>query len=898
MAEVAALVKSSRLVTVTGPPGIGKTRLAVEVTHQVQGDYPDGAWLVELAPVVHPDLVAQAVASALGLDPEPGRDPADAVVARLSGGDALLVLDNCEHVLAACTALTERLLADCGRLRVVATSQQRLGVAGEQATSLAPLSVPGPGVEALESEAVALFCARAAAGSPSFSPTAENLPFIAEICGRLDGIPLAIELAAARIAALGPADIAERLQDRFRLLTAAGPAAEARHQTLRAAVDWSYELLSSEEATLLRRMSVFAGGATLHAVEEVCTGKGAPRDDAVDLLESLVDRSLVQVDVTAPQPRYRLLETIRAYGHQRLEEAGETEAVRARHGAWCVSLVERSWHRYGVGRRRYWVNDVEADHDNLRAAMEWAIGARSVLAVRLAGALTVFWKTRAYLREGQEWLRRALEAVPDAPGALRARALYGLGLLAILRGEVAVARRAAEECLALAREGRLRRAEAQGLNLLGFLSIFTQDPLGAKPVLEDSVAKARADGDIGSLVGALALLGRAHLFVGDIDSARRVFEECLELAEDGGVETGPALIGLGWAAFSAGELRRSEEFFGRALSLLRDVGDRFDIALVLSFLGRLAWAQGKLDEATILLEEGRAGALVMGAPFPLSACLWGLAEVALAEGDLPTAGGLADEACEVARKAGLPYALVRAQLVRGDVRHADGDVGQARAAYDQALSLARANADSGGVAAALARLARLARLRGASDDAMALLGEAMRLQVESGGGGMVSSLESMAGLAAEGGGATTAARLFGAAQALGEASGSVRTPDEIACYEADVARLRSVLDPVELEAAWVEGAAMPREDAVALALVGTAAWDRPSHGWASLSPAEREVADLVAEGLTNQEIADELSISYDTVRGRLTSVYSKVGVTTRHELRAAQRQRSAGDPSP
>ena len=322
---------SSRLVTVTGSSGMGKTRLTLEVATRVHDAYPNGAWLVELAPCAQPVLVSQAVASALGLDPEPGRDPADGVVAHLAEAEALLVLDNCEHVVSACAALVERLLADCPRLRVLATSQQPLGVTGERTTSLDPLSLSG--TTAGESEAVALFCARAAASNPAFTLTEEVRPAIAEICDRLDGIPLAIELAAARLVALGPADIAERLHDRFRLLTQGSPGAEPRHQTLAAALDWSYDLLTTEEATLFRRMSVFAGGATLHAVEEVCTGKGAPRDDAVDLLTSLVAKSFVIADTTRPRARYRLLETIRAYAHTRLEESGETDAIRARHAA-------------------------------------------------------------------------------------------------------------------------------------------------------------------------------------------------------------------------------------------------------------------------------------------------------------------------------------------------------------------------------------------------------------------------------------------------------------------------------------------------------------------------------------------------------------------------------------
>ena len=505
LAKVNTLVGAERLVTLTGPSGIGKTRLALEIAGRLSDSYSSGARFVELAPVRDPGLVPQAVATALGLEPEPGRDPTDTVIAHLSSGAALIVLDNCEHVLAGCATLAARLLEGCPWLRILTTSQQQLGVAGELSWALKPLSLfeerPTSVEEALECEAVALFCVRAESTGAGFSLNEETLPAVAEICDRLEGIPLAIELAAARIASLGPADIAERLERRFRLLTGGPRTADARHRTLRAALDWSYDLLGTEEAILLRRLSVFAGGATLPAVEAVCAGKGLDRDDVVDLLGSLVAKSLVIAETSRAHARYRLLETIRAYGRDRLEEEeDEASAVRERHAKWCVSLVERAWHQVGDSQQ-FWTKTLEADHDNIRAALEWGLADRPQPALRLAGALAPFWKTRGYFREGEEWLRRALEASPDGPRAFQARALFGLAMLATMRGEVDVARGAAEKSLALARDGDFRRAEAQALNLVGFISIFAQDPLAAKPVLEESVAKARANSDPGSLIG-------------------------------------------------------------------------------------------------------------------------------------------------------------------------------------------------------------------------------------------------------------------------------------------------------------------------------------------------------------------------------------------------------------
>ena len=549
-------------------------------------------------------------------------------------------------MVSACAALVERLVADCPRLRIPATSQQALGVTGERTTSLSPLSLPGAAggtsqVEALESEAVALFCARAAASNPAFTLTVEVLPAIAEICSRLDGIPLAIELAAARLVALG------RPTSPSACMTASASSPRGAPESSPVTRRWPPPSTGATTCSPARRRRCSAA-CRFSPVGPHCTPsrRSAParerrRDDAVDLLTSLVAKSLVIADTTRPRARYRILETIRAYAHDRLEEAGETNGVRARHAAWCVSIVERAWHQVGAGNERYWVTALEVDHDNVRAALEWAIGAKSAVGLRLAAALTPFWKARGYLHEGQEWLRRALESTADAVPALRARALYGLGMLAIMQGDVALARAGVEESLSLARAGRFRRAEAQGLNLLGFISIFAQDPMAAKPVLEESVALARADGDVSSLISALSLYGRAHLLLGDVEGAGRVFQECLELEEDSGDAPAAALMGLGWTALLAGELRRSEELFRRALSLETGVGNRFETALVLSFLGELAWSRGRLAEATDLLEEGRSVALVMGAPFPLARCLYGLAYVALAEGEPRQPGGRA-----------------------------------------------------------------------------------------------------------------------------------------------------------------------------------------------------------------------------------------------------------------
>ncbi len=903
LGDITGLLRAGELVTLTGPPGIGKTRLAQEVVLRLHHSYAGGAWFVDIAPVKDADLLPEAVSSVLGFDPEPGRDPFDALCIRLQPRSALLVLDNCEHLLGACRELAERIAADCAGITLLATSQEALGVTGERTEVVAALSLPAPELgssvpAALESDAISLFCARAVATQSGFSLTEETLAPIAEICRRLDGIPLAIELAAARVAVLGPAEIAERLDARFRLLTQGRLGAPTRHQTMRAALDWSYGLLSAEESSLLRRLSVFVGGAGLTAVEDICSGDGVDRHDIVDLLTSLVAKSLVAADTTRARARYHLLETIRAYGRERLEKADEADAVSSRHAGWCIKLAERSWHQIAGGDARVWIGMLETDHDNLRAAMDWAADAEPATALQLTAALAPFWKAGGYLREGRQRLRRVLDVGQPIPGsrsaALRARALWGFGLLSTLQGDGAVARPAVEEAIEIARKGRFRQAEAQAVDLLALIAVFTQDARAAKPLLEDAVAKARAGGDVWSAIPALLMLGRTHLYLSEVAEALALFEECQELV---GPQGWGALIGRGWAASAAGDERRAGALFERALPLVVDARERFETALVLSFLGELAWATGDSADARARFEDGLELARAMGAPFPLVRCLYGLATLESAEGRSDSAIQLAGEACDVSTKASLPFGLVRSLLARGGIRSAAGDQAGARQDFDDALALARANGDRAGVARSLQLLAALSRARGADDDAMGLLHEAVTLQSEIGISGLPSSMEAMAGMGADQGRPAHAARLYGAAEALRSACGASRRPEEVAAYEADVARLRAVLDVAELAAAWAEGAALSRDDAVELALRGRGPRDpdRPSHGWASLTPTERQVVDLVTEGMTNREIGERLFISDRTVQSHLGRVFPKLGVTSRRQLRnIRRRQRDDG----
>lgn len=899
------LMESSPLVTVTGPSGMGKTRLVVHASGQRLESYPDGVWLVELgnvAPTRDPAAVVAAVGAVLDVRDEPGRSRTEAVAARLRSSTALLILDNCEHVVEATGAVATELLDACPRLSIVATSQQPLRVAGEQVCPLGPLTLPGPGQSGAASDAVALFHARAKAASPNFVVTPEGAIAVTEICARLDGIPLAIELAAARTAVLSPTEIAEHLDERFSLLARTGSARTTRHQTLQSALDWSYDLLPPPEKALLRRLSVFVGGASLREVREVCTGDlgitgrkrvDVPAEGVVDLLASLVSKSLVVADTTRARARYRLLETIRAYARQQLERCGESEVVEERHAEWFVGFAERGWHQVVVADQKGGAESLEIEHDNLRAALSWLLNHdRGAVALRVGAALTPFWKTRGHFRDGREWLERALEVGGDAaPPALRARALWGVGLLAMMQGDLDPATAALEQSLEVARAHGHDRPAMEALNLLAFIAVFARDPVTALPLLEEAVALARTQSDQSSLVTCLALYGRAHLFSGDTASAQRVFEECLErgrVTGDGSDTEG--LIGLGWVALSRGDHDTARDLFAEALPTVRDVGDRFETALLLSFIGELAWFDGDYARARDVLEEGLELARTMGAPFPQARCLLGLGRLAQVEGDTATAAALFDEAISAASRARFSHALVRCLHARADLDRDEGNVEECRAVLERALETATATGDKLGIAHSRRRLAYLDYLAGdyvraTSASLEAIAGHADADNV----GGVAEVLEDLAAVALAQERGPHAARLLGAADGLRQARHAVRSPIDVPRHEQLVRRVRAALKTPAFKEAWAEGASLPLADAVNLAARSRGGRRRPTEGWAALTRSEHQVLELVAEGLSNPEIAERMFISPRTVQGHLSRVFSKLGVGSRRELRELAR---------
>ncbi len=614
IAEVKGLLSKARLLTLTGSGGAGKTRLALQVAAEVLGGFKDGGWMVELAPLSDPDLVAQTVASAVNVREQPGRPILATLCDDLQHKHLLLVLDNCEHLVAACARLADTLLRACPNLRILATSREALGIAGETSWRVPPLSLPDPQrLPALESlsayEAVRLFIERAVAVLPTFTVTNENAPWIAQVCHRLDGIPLAVELAAVRVKGLSVEQIAARLDDRFRLLTGGSRTALPHHQTLRAALDWSHDLLSDAERIVFRRLAVFAAGSTLEAAEAVCGGDGVDASEVLDLLMHLVDKSLVVAEEQGGKARYRLLETVQQYGRDRLRESGEAEAVRRRHRDWYLGLAERAEPKLVGVEQAAWFDRLEVEHANLRAALMWSVeNGGTEAALRLVGALWRFWAVRGYFGEGRGWLEAALKESSDASPGFRAKALNAAGYLALSRGDYPTARSLLEESLAIQRQLGEQAGIAISLSNLGAAAIQRGDHAVARSLHEESLAIRRQLGDKVDIAVSLNDLGGAVIQQGDYAMARSLLEESLTIRRQLGDKAGIAvsLNNLGMVAIQQGDHAIARSLLEESLLLCREVGDKWLNAAALDTLGDLTRAQGDHAVARSLYGESLA----------------------------------------------------------------------------------------------------------------------------------------------------------------------------------------------------------------------------------------------------------------------------------------------------
>ena len=869
MTDLEKLLVDNRLVTLTGAGGAGKTRLAVEIAARIAAEFRDGVWYVDLAPVTHPGVVTVAVARALGLPDQPGRSTMDTLLRFVRDRQMLVVLDNCEHLLDASAELVVALLGAAPGLTLLATSREPIGVAGEVSWRVPSLSVPD--------EAIELFVDRARRARPDFAVEADNASAVGEICRRLDGMPLAIELAAARVRALSVAEILEGLHDRFRLLTGGARTAVRRQQTLRASVDWSHALLTEPERVLFRRLAVFLGGFDLDAAQTVAGGGDVERYQVLDQLSLLVDKSLVVADDSGGRTRYRLLETVRQYAAEKLGESGEADAVRARHRDYYTSFA--ALRRAG---REQLIEQAEIEIDNLRAAFGWSRENSDVeLALALASSLQPLWQARGRLREGLAWFDAALSDLdaqhPGVAPAVRARALVDRAMLAVWVG-AADCLSQAQQALSIAREVDDPALLVRALTACGLIAATVSVEL-ARPYFAEAVGLARALDDRWRLSQILAHQAIAAVSAGDPITARALAEEGRDLAEAIGdrFRSRQCRYCLGMAQVFQGDLVGATAQFGELVAEAQAAHDGLVEVQSLAGQGMGLACQGDAAAARAAADAAIEAAAELGGFYAVMGYA-ALATAALAADDVAAAQE-AIEACpdlSALSQMAAPQRVISAwaALARGDLvagrRWADEAVTSATGYYLSAALLMRARV----------AIAQGEPEQGECDahDALACAADVEAYLP------IPDILECLAGLAGQDGSHREATRFLGAAHAIRQRRGAVRLKVFDAGYQASVAALLNTLGDKDFDSAWAEGAAMSTEEAIAYAQRGRGERKRPTSGWESLTPTELDVVRLVSEGLGNKDIGTRLFVSPRTVQTHLTHVYTKLGLSSRVQL--------------
>jgi predicted ATPase/DNA-binding CsgD family transcriptional regulator len=817
-----------RLLVLTGPGGIGKTRLALQVAADLRQDFPAGACFVSLEPLRDPADVAPAIAHALGLKETTREEASDQLKRALREQRLLLLLDNFEQVVPAASLLTE-LLAACPKLKVLVSSRTRLHVRGEQEYVVPPLALPDPQQLAdsgalSQYAAVAFFLQCTWTLQPDFQVTAASTRTIAEICVRLEGVPLAIELAAARIKQLPLQALLAQLEHRLPLLTSGSQDAPVRQQTLRNTLTWSYSLLDPCEQRVFRQLSVFVGGFPLQAAAAVChaseNGVEASALSVLDGIASLIDKSLLyQAQQEGEEPCFGMLEMTREYGHEMLIRCEEAEAARQAHALWYLKLSEQAAQAWESPQHGAWLRRLERDHDNLRAAMKWSLerGDRLEVAFRFGTALRSFWQVRGHFREGRSFLERLLAQSEKSLPSWRVKALNDAVLLAASQGDHAWGEALCQENLARCRELEDSSPLARTLYLLGWLALLQGHLATAHARLSESMTLFREGGDQGGSLVSLFWVGVALTYQGEYSRARAVFEQTLALQRELGNTRG-----IAWSLFHLA--------WGRFL------------------------AQSDLNPVRLLLTEAEVLFKQLGDPWGMAECCQLLGRLTLQQGDAGAAYTLLEQSLRLFREIGNRRGIARALTGLGDVAAMRQDWASARLRYEESLSLAQEVGD--------------------------------RFQT-------ASCLEGVAGIIATGGASLAsvlwAAQLWGAAEALRETLGAPLSPVERAVSQERIAAARSSIGKRIFSAYWAQGRTMTPEQALAAqGKVTTLAMDAGPFSLrsiaanpAGLTAREVEVLRWVAHGLTDVQVAEQLVISPRTVASHLSSIYNKLGVTSR-----------------
>lgn len=873
LAEVEKLVRERRMVTLTGVGGCGKTRLAMQMAARLPVEWPAGVWWVDLGSVTDPDLVARTVASTVGVLVEPGGAPLPVLARQLRTRRLLLCLDTCEHLLEATADLTETLLRACPEVSVLATSREPLGVPGEAIWRVPSLK---------EDESIRLFDDRAALVAPGFS-TASHEPRVRDVCRRLDGIPLAVELAAAWVRVLSVDQIASGLDDCFRLLTGGPRRALPRHQTLAASMVWSHDLLDDVDRTLFRRLAVFSGTFTLDAVRAICADAEIA-GDVLAIVGRLVDKSLIAVRTAAGSDvRYGLLDTVRQYAEERLRDAGELDLIRERHLDYFLALAEHA--EIGLERDQdTWRLVLDSHKDNIFAALNWSLdGSSDDKGRRLAAAMVRQWFIRGQAHEGLQFLRRALDADPADRSALQGRLLSGQAMLGVVSGRIDLIADSVPRGLAIAEELGDDRTRARCLVMAGWPQFFVDfercealcaegyvlgeavgDPLArdlgqvlvactmvARDRYDEAVAHAQAvlqrsepRGDRFCSACARWVEMLALAFAGDVHGALHVGEDVIRIVKplDEYFAYGSLATMVAFVRGLAGDYDGGRQMM---VPIVRSVDEAPDVDVVAYMwtLGLLNLWSGELEAALSWFERGISDQPPDGDLWTATRCLPGLVCALRKLGRIDEATAQAERAITSARRYGAPHVLAAA-LDEQAFLLADADPGRAIELHHEALATRR---NSG-----------------------------LRTFY-------VDSIDALAAHAARSDMPAHAARLLAASGAVRDEVGYPRRPIDVPEVDATIAELRAALGD-EFETVWAAGAAMSLDDAVAAVTRGRGQRNRPSTGWSSLTPTETEVVRLVLDGLSNPEIGRRLFISRTTVKTHLAHIFRKLGVANRTEL--------------
>jgi predicted ATPase/class 3 adenylate cyclase/DNA-binding CsgD family transcriptional regulator len=890
--EVVQALSDTRLLTITGAGGCGKTRIAAQAAADSLERFPDGAWWVELGPLSDPDAIGPTLGEAVGVRPLPGQTSLGAVAAHLADARALVVLDNCEHLLDACAQTAEALLRGCHEIAVMATSRAPLAVDGETTWRVPSLSLPAelsnePVAVVAQSDAVRLFIERALKVRPNFTVDAANAPAIAQICHDLDGIPLAIELAAARTRVLGVEQIAAALGDRFHLLTGGARSAMPRQQTLRASVDWSHELLGEEERSLFRRLAVFTGGWTLDSVEVVCAGDGLDGMAILDLLTSLVDKSLVVVDEHGPTVRYRLLETVRQYARDRLAEAGELAAVRGRHRDTYLARAEQVAPHLEAAGQSAWLDALDADAANFAAALEHAVSTDGEKALRLCAALTVWWKLRGRFALADAAYLRALGEGFGERSALRARVLWARGYLLTYGGRFDEAVASELEALQIAQSLGEASTAARALDVLGTVQMFP-DPIGAREGLEQARELARASGDEWCLVDATQILACTWLMQAD-PRAVNIFEEALEIIEGTGYAEFAAWHwwGVGIMESFRGRDQEALAHYERAIALADAVGEPVSSGHTHAMRAMIRIERGDGEAALAELGPVLERSIAAAAGLAIPALQQAIACAEASVGMLDTAHSSLKQYVEQGADGGVfGMAIGLLWLARTELA-----LDQLDAAADhatQALEIGDGILSNPSIAASAHQALGVAAIRrGDASAAERLAHEALAHAVEHElPPNIASALDLLAETAAAFESYDEAARILGMAERVHEGLGRVRWAPEQAVIERLRDQLRAALHEEPFAEALADGSAMSTDEAIAWLRRARGTRKRPAAGWESLTPTELRVVELAAQGLTNPEIGKRMFISRGTAKIHLSHIYAKLDVRNRSELAA------------